>query len=60
MDFESIASANSATRAGGYKPYPGDMRRLILVVAVVLGVRGLLAYRAKKLAAGEAELEATT
>jgi hypothetical protein len=33
------------------------MRRLILVVLVVVGVRGLLAYRAKKLEAGEAELD---
>jgi hypothetical protein len=33
------------------------MRRLILVVLVVVGVRVLLAYRAKQLEAGEADLD---
>jgi hypothetical protein len=32
------------------------MRRLILVVAVLIGVRAVLGYRSKKLAAGEAAL----
>jgi hypothetical protein len=32
------------------------MRRLILVVLVVVGVRAVLAYRAKRLATGEAAL----
>ena len=56
MDFESIAFASFATRAGSVTPYPGVMRRLILVLATVIGVRAVLAYRAKKLASGEAAL----
>ena len=45
-----------ATRAGSVTPYPEGMRRLILVVAAVIGVRAVLAYRAKRLAAGESAL----
>lgn len=37
-------------------PYPGGMRRLILVAAAVALVRGVLAYREKKLSEGEADL----
>ena len=32
------------------------MRRLVVVVVAVVAVRGLLAYRERMLAAGEAEL----
>lgn len=56
MDFESIAFANFATRAGSVKPYPGHMRRLILVLAAALGIRAVLSYRAKRLATGESAL----
>ena len=60
MDFESIMSASSITRARAPTAYSGGVRRLVLVGVVVLGVKALLAYREQRLAEGEAQLGVTS